>query len=359
MGCQSAAYRAEVLPAEFRAAATKSNQAINLAQITSPGTSNSILAPGDLLEITVATGRSEENARPIFSRVADDGAVDVPIIGPVHVAGMEEFEASQSIVKEAVQRGMYRHPYVTVQIRSKAVNRITVLGAVPKPGVHEIPRGGCDLVTAIAAAGGLKATASTDIEIIRQAKPAFAQQKADDLSPNPNAVQTASHQQLGDSEALLIGENVDLTARQSQVLQIDLANMDFADSSNYSLNDRDIVRVIQQKKKMIYVAGLVKRPGQFELPTDQDLHLVDAIALAGGRSSPVADKLLVIRHRGEQSEPLFIQASLSKAKKNGLENLRLAPGDTITVEQTPSTAVVSAFQKFFRVSMGFARSSIF
>ena len=150
-GCQSAGYRAERLPAEFRAAEAKSGRTINLAQIAAPGTSSAVLAPGDLLEISLATSRDDEKLKPFLARVAEDGTVDVPVVGPAPVAGLEAFDASQSIANLAVQRGMYRHPLVTVEIKSKAVNRITVLGAVQDPGVHELPRGSCDLISALAA----------------------------------------------------------------------------------------------------------------------------------------------------------------------------------------------------------------
>jgi polysaccharide export outer membrane protein len=94
------------------------------------------------------------------------------------------------------------------------------------------------------------------------------------------------------------------------------------------------------------------------MPLDQDIHLLDAIAMAGGMKSPVADKILIVRREDKQAQPIFIKASMSKAKKNGLENIRLAAGDTISIEQTPATAVVDAFNKLFRVSLGLAGRSV-
>jgi hypothetical protein len=73
----------------------------------------------------------------------------------------------------------------------------------------------------------------------------------------------------------------------------------------------------------------------------------------------VADKVYVIRRVADREEPLVIRASLSEAKRNGLENLRLAAGDTVSVEQTPATALVDTFEKFFRFSYGVATSSFF
>jgi len=363
IGCQSAAYRAGSLPSEFRVSSTNNNQNINLAQVASPGASSALLAPGDLLEITVATGRDEEKITPTLARVADDGTVDVPIIGPVPVANMEAFDASQNIATLGIQRGMYHHPLVTVEIKSKAVNRITVLGAVQEPGVHELPRGGSDLLSALAAAGGLDEKASTEVEIIRQAKFGLA---AQEVSPPPAAitqdsseVKLAAYQNLGRPPTPQLNRQQTPGWQAPQTVRLDLASGNPFSSADYRLSDRDIVRVVSRKKEVVHVTGLVNKPGQFELPKDQEIYLLDAIALAGGRSSPVADKIFVIRQSKNHSGPLLIQASLAKAKQNGAENLRLAAGDTITVEQTPTTAVVDTISKFFRFTFGVANNTVF
>ena len=264
---------------------------------------------------------------------------------------METVDASRNITNLAIQRGMYLNPLVTVEIESKAVNRVTVLGAVEEPGVHELPRGGSDLVSALAAAGGLNKEAGTEIEIIRHPRFQLAENSPAEGAADSSDVQLASY-----------GQPVQQGAAPgrwipAQTTRIDLkAGQSFA-GIDYRLDDRDIIRVVPKENDMIHVAGLVYKPGQFELPTDQDLRLLDAIALAGGESSPVADKVFVIRHIQGQSQPLVIQASIKEAKRNGLENLRIAAGDTITIEHTPATAVVETLSKFFRLTFGVARSS--
>jgi polysaccharide export outer membrane protein len=352
-GCQSGTYQARYLPNEFRSQAQKkSPQQINLAQAAAPGASEAVLAPGDLLAITVATGRKDEKAQPILTRVADDGSIDVPVIGPVPVAGMEAYEASQNIANLGIQRGMYRHPLVTVEIESKAVNRITVLGAVKEPGVHELPRGGSDLVSALAAAGGLEEEAGSVVEIIRQSTFGYAQAAAPDSADN--GVQLAAYQQVGAASS----PRPNVATHLPQTLKIDLAESSSV-PADLRLSDRDVVRIAPRPKEVIHVAGLVHKPGQFELPIDQDIHLLDAVALAGGRNSPVADKVFVLRHVENQAEPLVIQASLSKAKQFGAENLKIAAGDTISVEQTPATTVVEVLSKFFRMTFGVASGTVF
>ena len=344
-GCQSPAFRAGKLPAKYRSAARGDRQSIDFSKVASSGPSDAVIAPSDLLDITVATGREDENVEPIAARVAEDGTVLVPIIGPVPVAGLEALEASQNISKLAIERGMYRNPLITVEIKTKAVNHITVLGAVKEPGLHELPRGSSDLVSAIAAAGGLNEEAGTEVEIVRQPSTVLA----DNSFAQPENVQLASHQSSG-------GQVRHIPAT---TLNLDLSKTSGSNYGEVKLSDRDVVRIVPRKKETIYVSGLVKEPGMFELPVEQDIHLLDAIALAGGQSSDVADKVFVIRRVESQAEPIVIQASISAAKKNGLENLRLAAGDTITIEQTPATAIVDSLKHFFRLSLGVASNTAF
>jgi polysaccharide export outer membrane protein len=51
-------------------------------------------------------------------------------------------------------------------------------------------------------------------------------------------------------------------------------------------------------------------------------------------------------------EPAVIQVSMGSAKRDGNENLRLAPGDLVSVERTPATAVVDTINNLFRMSLG-------
>lgn len=355
-GCQSGTYQARSLPVKFRAGPQTPTQDINLSVATSPGASSDLLAVGDLLSVTVATGREDEEINPVAVRIADDGTVDVPVIGPVPVAGLDTFNASENITSLGIQRGMFRHPLVTVEVKEKAVNLITVLGAVREPGTHELPRGSSDLVSALAAAGGLDEKAGTVVEIIRQ--PTFG---AVAESPIPADLQ-------GDLQLVAYQSQLQNTRgndrstngwRAGQTIEIDLANLRANPNVDFRLKDRDVVQIAPRKLEVIHVAGLVHKPGQFELPLDQDIFLLDAIALAGGRSSPVADKIFVIRQMENHEEPLVIEASLSEAKLNGAENLKLIAGDSISLEQTPSTVALEAFTKFFRLTFGVASGTVF
>ena len=79
---------------------------------------------------------------------------------------------------------------------------------------------------------------------------------------------------------------------------------------------------------------------------------LDAIAMAGGVASAVADKIYVIRPVPEtDGQTAIIQLSLSNAKADAHQNLRLQPRDTISVEHTPATIVLEAI-KIIRFGLG-------
>jgi polysaccharide export outer membrane protein len=178
-------------------------------------------------------------------------------------------------------------------------------------------------------------------------------QKDESENFGESGVQLANYSHLSDSNVQDPNSiAVNSIAQTTQSERIDLASTKLKKSNNYHLNDRDVVIVHEREKRLIQVAGLVKKPGQFELPVDQNVRLLDAIALAGGLSSLVADKVLVIRPRDNKLQPLVIKASLKTAKLDGRENIRLSAGDSIQIEQTPVTIVVDTFSKVFRIAMG-------
>ena len=88
--------------------------------------------------------------------------------------------------------------------------------------------------------------------------------------------------------------------------------------------------------------GLVRTPNRYDFPIAEDERVTDAVALAGGTSHSVCDKVYVIRRRATGSDTAVIQVSLREAKRNSQANLRLSPGDAVSVEQTPATVMMEA-----------------
>jgi polysaccharide export outer membrane protein len=340
---------------------------INLEPMGGTGTGTTQIAPGDLVEITIVSGDGDERARPLPARVSNEGNVMVPLVGAVAVSGLEPMAAEQRIATAAIDRGIYRQPHVTLTITEPAVNRITVLGAVKKPGVVELPRGSSDLASALAAAGGLSNQAGTKVEVLRRGSPSFlAGQPAGQSASNPDGVRLASYTPAANPAGLPFGAPAPFqvdgqrlatsTAWQpppAGVTRIDLAQAaPMASPENRKLEDCDVVMVLEKDTNTIHVTGLVRKPAQFEFERDEDLRVLDAIAMAGGTTTPVANKVYVIRQLPNMREPVVIKLSISGAKLNGNENLLLAAGDLVSVESTPATMLVDTVSRFMRMSLG-------
>jgi protein involved in polysaccharide export with SLBB domain len=52
-----------------------------------------------------------------------------------------------------------------------------------------------------------------------------------------------------------------------------------------------------------------------------------------------------------QSEPIVIQTSISMAKRDNASNVRLAPGDAVSIEETPQTVTYNVLSSIFRLNV--------
>jgi polysaccharide export outer membrane protein len=150
---------------------------------------------------------------------------------------------------------------------------------------------------------------------------------------------------MPDSTAAASSSPADMT-------RIDVAQASSGGPQNCKLNDSDVIMVLPKESQVIHVTGLVKKPDQFEVEQDKQIRVLDAIAMAGGTTSVVADKVFVIRQLPNMPQPAVIKISMARAKQNGNENLLLAPGDLVSVESTPATMTLETVSKFFRIALG-------
>ncbi|NLE38813.1 MAG: hypothetical protein GX621_12385 [Pirellulaceae bacterium] len=336
-GCASRVFRPTNLPAEYAASPAVQLDTLDLSSLAGSKNSADIIHWGDLLEIEIDSGLPSIPPRVSSVRVARDGTAKIPLIGSVAVGGMELEQAETAVVAAARARDVYLSPYVSVTIAEMRKDRITVVGAVEKPGTYELPRGSASLMAALVSAEGLADSASGDVEIrptdIRLAGPMLG---ANDAQGGGDSARLASHEEVRPSGVPAVRVNL------------------FADNAgmaNRELRDGDVVNVMKRDLPPIHVLGLVNKPGAFEVTANRDLHLLDALAMAGGLSNPVADRVTVRRRVAEDAENITIVASVRKAM-DGRENVLLSPGDTVMVRQTPETVVVDVFKSFVRLSIG-------
>lgn len=349
-GCRSSAppgkvYAYNALPPTLVAARRENTQTIDLSRLASKATNSERIDVGDVLEVTIATGLGEKDSISIPVRVNDEGAANLPIIGPVPVSGLEPAAAEAAITATAIQRQLYRNPQITVTMKQQRTNRITVTGAVKEPGVYSIPRGSSDLLAALVAAGGLDEDAGTKVEIRNPASIA-----------DPTGRDTPPIASGGSGDVNQVGLNFSPPIREVgatglTTIKVDLVAATRTGAGGYQLGDGGIVHVEKRDPEPVHVIGLVQKPNRYELPLGEDLRVLDAIALAGGVSSPVANKVFVIRRQPDSDQTAIVNLTISQAKRDELANLRLSPGDIVSVEQTPQTVLLDAI-KFISIGVG-------
>ncbi len=328
-GCSGTrSYTAGNLPAELHASPIVNAQTLNLTHLAGPPVNSQMINRNDLLEVTIVAGLSSEDTWTGPVRVADNGVAILPEIGPLQLAGLHITWAEQKIATASIQQGLYLQPQVTVTMEQQAENRITVSGGVNEPGVYPLPRSSSDVLAALTAAGGLAEDAGTHITIRC-------------LATTEGDVRLAGY-----NEASLSSPG-----GRPTLVTLNMAEVVDSPGEGYYLPDGSTIRVEQRNPAPISVVGLVRKPGQYDFPTNHDLRVFGAIGLGGGISSQLANEVLVMRYHPETGELIPIKLSLSSAKKNAEENLLLAPGDIVSVEQSPATIVSDVLSRVIRFGM--------
>ena len=328
-GCKSVVdYKGSTLPQDLRAKAEITNYDIDLATLASHSIDEDLIYPGDVLEVTVTTGLEETQPLSWSLRVSEIGEIDAPLVGTVNLAGRTLAEAEYTLREASIERDVFRQPHVAVLMKNRQMIKVRVVGAVKAPGVYELPAAGSDLLAAIVAADGLSEEAGKEVEI-----------------RHPNGRRTLSNDASHTGVALASFESSPETPQRMVIVDLTAPDQNGVD---LHVEDGSVVMVKEQESHSISVLGLVKRPGNYDLPLDETYRLLDAVAMAGGTTVSIADKVRVIRRLDQDSVPFVIEVSIKAAKHTSDENLVLMPGDTVSIEETPATFVVETVRSFVR-----------
>ena len=328
-GCASSdVIPASELPGSLQAVHIENPKTLEFGRLANGNYNNELIAADDVLEVNVLAGLNPKDNPPTMQpRVSKNGMISLPEVGDVNVAGLDLESAESAIATACVQRQIYRRPHVTVSMKRQATNRVMVAGAVKNQGYYNLPRGSSDMLSAIVAAGGLADDAGTNVEV---RNPSIGVVRSDRIA-----------QELGSpGDMRNVGYSQPLPAGQRpgpSMIKVDLVSATKNGQAAALLGDGSIVTVERRDPESIQVLGLVNKPGEIKYPIGTDLRLLDAISQAGWTSNQGANKVYIIRSIPRQA---VIQASIRAAKRSVDENIRLAPGDVVSVEQTPATVFI-------------------
>jgi polysaccharide export outer membrane protein len=152
--------------AAVRQAAAPSAAAVDTAKrslLSRVADSDRTIIPRDLVDVTVFD--APDLSRVV--RVADDGMISLPLLGPVQAAGRTP-RALEAALQDTLRRTYMRDPRVSVTVREPAPQPVYVVGEVNQPGAYS-PSGEEQLTVlrAVAVARGAKPSAQGRAFVLR------------------------------------------------------------------------------------------------------------------------------------------------------------------------------------------------
>jgi polysaccharide export outer membrane protein len=122
---------------------------------------STVVGPGDLFDVTVLG----EKDIPKEYRVQPDGTIRFPYLGPIKVAGLEPQQIEELLRTRLMEEKILVSPQVTLIVKQYNSKKVSVIGAVNKPG--NLPwTEGIKLVDALSQAGWFTALADSDHVIL-------------------------------------------------------------------------------------------------------------------------------------------------------------------------------------------------
>jgi polysaccharide export outer membrane protein len=207
------------------------------------------LGVGDVLTISVL---GLEEIREHRAQVDTTGIIDLLFVGRLHVAGLTVEELGKRLT-ERLDHYM-KNPQISVSLVEYKSQPVSVIGAVAKPGIHQL-EGRKTLVEVLSLAGGLRQEAGYSVKITRQIEEAGR-------IPLPTA-------------------HDDPTGRFS-IAEVDLPSVMEARNpeENILIRPNDVVSI--PVAEMVYVIGGVKRAGAFTLGDRENISVLQAVSMANG-----------------------------------------------------------------------------
>ena len=276
------------------------------------------IGPEDLLEISVF----EDEKLNKTVRVSFQGNINLPLLGVLKVKGLTASELEREI-RDLLAEKYFQDPHASVFIKEYRNQRISIMGAVDKPGVYDVS-GQKTILDLLAISGGLKEDAGQLLFLIR---PPTLDNEAAKKEKDPD-LPTAKTFMI-DLEELLV--NGDLTL-------------------NLPLNHGDIINIPVSGK--IFVGGEVRAPGGFPL-RGKKLTVSQAVALAGGLKTEAAGSdTRIFRYSDKGTGKEIISADVYSIQKGQAEDLYLKENDIIFVPRSGTKAVLNELWDFVKGRVG-------
>ena len=261
-------------------------------------------------QLVIAIYGQEKLSREL--RVNGQGEIAMPLVGVVKVGGLTTQEIERRL-EEAYGANYLVDPQVTATVKEFRHQRVSVTGAVPKPGSYEIigPR---TLLEVLSLAGG-----------VSNVVPGTTSQAGDTLNliRHQNAADLAKTTRAGSGRSL---------APKTETIVIDLRRLVTGKSPelNLTVKNGDVIHV--PFAGTAFVLGGVRKPGH--IVVKENLTVSQAVAMAGGVDPILGTNNITIMRFDDQGKPISVNTNLKDIIARSEPDLPLKESDVVVVSES-------------------------
>ena len=288
--------------------------------------------------------------------VQDDGAIAIPDVGRIQLAGLTLQEAEAELFQALVAAQI--DPAFSLEVAEFRSKRVSVGGAVRQPGVAPITLTPLTLEEAIASAGGL-ATEDLDFAVVRlyrdgtlyqvPVRDIFSGDAPGIALLDGDSVFVDTEYELAQAQAYF-AEQIKLAEfqQQSRVLALNELQAEVslrrAALAEQRTNFEAQIALDAVARDHVYLVGEVARAGRVALPFGQKAMLADVLfgegAFDNARGNP--SQIYVLRAAPDGPEELSIVDAWQLDARNAAHLLvatrfEMRPGDIIFIAEQPVT----------------------
>jgi polysaccharide biosynthesis/export protein len=285
------------------------------------------IGPGDVIEISVA---GMEEIKIITQRVTGEGTISLPFVGVIKASGMTGKELRDEI-RRRLETNYMRDPQISLFVKEFRSRQVAVLGAVQKPGLHNLASGADTIFDMISQAGGMRADAAQRILLIpadpvepEKAKAFAATLPAQVVSQDPSPLI------LKDIDPIIMNTNTLIRGGNQAYLGL-------------PARPGDVIMVPGAGEALIQ--GWIEKPGSYKITPG--LTLLGVVAAAGGTTFPADTGAVKVIRTNKLGEKTFLVANLESIQSGKERDLTLEEGDVIDVSYSSPKLAAYGFYRFF------------
>ncbi len=310
---------------------SKINEIILMQASQTTDNSGVPLGDGDLIEIRVS---DLPELSDIKTRITPAGTILLPLLGQLQIEGLTAEELHE-LLKTKLGEKYLKNPQVSVSVVEMKSHRISVMGAVHKPGVYEMTNQ-LRLVDALGLAGGLRDDASPTIYLIRSPRKMLAKKT---LSQEQDAIHKENETTENNGSNGMVKKALPvINPIKPFIVEIDLNELidGKTDRTNLVLFPGDVIQV--PPAGSVYVGGEVKTPKGVALK-GATITAYQAIIEAGGPNDKADMSKVKIYRKLPNGQKKVTLIDLSR-KKRDYNDFPLQKGDVVVVGTNGPMAVL-------------------